>query len=157
MRARMYSLDTSALLDGWRRYYPASEFPTLWQRIDDVIAEGRFLASKEVLRELEKQDDDLYGWVRARPNMFVEIDEPIQLQVQEILRKYRGLVDTLTGKSGADPFVIALAQTRNPRLAVVTGEKGGSPQRPKIPFVCQQEGVECLSFLEMIRKEGWKF
>ena len=59
-------------------------------------------------------------------------------------------------RSIADPFVIAVAKVR--KMAVVTGEKRkGNPARPKIPDVCAAYGIKCLSLLELMKSEGWKF
>ncbi len=35
-----YSIDTSAILDGWRRYYPPRAFPGLWIRMEELIQQG---------------------------------------------------------------------------------------------------------------------
>src|SRR3972149_394297 len=52
-----YSIDTSALLDAWVRWYPPDLFPKLWQNIEALVIEQRLLATEEVLIELEKKDD----------------------------------------------------------------------------------------------------
>src|ERR1022692_867540 len=33
----MYCIDTSALVDGWIRYYPPDVFPPLWTKLEDMI------------------------------------------------------------------------------------------------------------------------
>jgi len=33
---------------------------------------------------------------------------------------------------------------------------GGSANRPKIPYVCGQLGIDCLGFIDLIRTEGWR-
>jgi Domain of unknown function (DUF4411) len=63
------------------------------------------------------------------------------------------------GINGADPFVISLAATQVPALVVVHGEKPGSAENPKIPWVCSQfqpAPIRHVSFLEMIVAEGWQ-
>ena len=50
--------------------------------------------------------------------MFVDNDDVIQEAMQHVTGAYAKLVDTSKGKSGADPFVIALAQSYGPTLAV---------------------------------------
>lgn len=35
-RPPVYSVDTSALIDGLERYYPEDTFPALWERIDEL-------------------------------------------------------------------------------------------------------------------------
>jgi len=50
-----YVVDTNALIDLWRRRYPPDVFPTLWQRIEELISSGELVAPQEVLSELQKQ------------------------------------------------------------------------------------------------------
>jgi len=54
-----------------------------------------------------------------------------------------------------DPFVIALAERDN--LTVVTSEKRGSADHPKIPLVCEWRGIQCINLVEFFRAEGWNF
>jgi hypothetical protein len=154
----IYSIDTSALVHGWRRAYPPKRFSALWAKIDELIEQGRLVASIEVLHELEKKDDDVFAWAKERKaTLFREIDEDVQGAVVFLMQTYPKLVDTGKGKSGGDPFVIAQAMAANPRHVVVTQEAGGSNERPKIPFVCQAEGVECIDLLSLIEAEDWSF
>ena len=145
-----FCVDTSAWLDGWRRNYPPDVFKTLWSKIETLVDEGEIIASEEVYVEIAKKDDDLHDWIQARKSMLVPPEEAIQQGVAELLGKYPRLVDTLKGRSQADPFVIATAVERG--AVVVTGELTGTAERPRIPYVCQAEGVRCITFLEMIRE-----
>jgi hypothetical protein len=57
--------------------------------------------------------------------------------VIEILRDHKKLVDTRKNRSGADPFVIALAKVEG--CNVITGEKPTNRlERPHIPDVCRE-------------------
>lgn len=152
----IYSIDTSALLDGWIRYYPPDIFPGLWRRIEDLIGQGALRATEEVLEELKRKDDDVFKWAKLHMEMFVPIDESTQEIVTTILKDFEKLVDTRKNRSFADPFVIALAHLN--KCTIVSGEKGtGNPDRPKIPDVCRALGIRCISLLELIRREGWSF
>ncbi len=152
----MYCIDTSALLDGWTRYYPPDVFPVLWERLEQLIAEGRLITTEEVLIELEKKDDEVHAWAREHREMFQPIDEDTQVAIVELLDRYERLVNTQKNRSMADPWVVALAQTR--KCVVVSGEKrSGNLARPKIPDVCDALGIAAIDLLEMIRKEGWRF
>lgn len=111
----VYSIDSSALIHGWRRAYRPKNFGIIWERMDGLIEESRLRASIEVYNELEKKDDELFAWCKERKSqMFVEIDDDCQNHVARIMKSYPRLVDTVKGRSGADPFVIALAATVNP-------------------------------------------
>lgn len=151
-----YSLDTSALLEAWRRSYPRDVFPSLWEKLEGLISTGDLRATEEVFFELERQDDEVLDWAKENPSLFIEIDDAIQRDVQSILEKFPRLVDTRKSRSGADPFVIALALGR--RSTVVTNERAsGSPDRPHIPDVCTALGIRCITILELIREQGWVF
>lgn len=85
-----YSVDTSALIQAWRRYYPIDVFPTLWDRIAQLVMQGDLVATEEVFVELEKKDDELLEWVRTHSQMIVPIDSHVQQAVRNILRAIRG-------------------------------------------------------------------
>jgi len=66
------------------------------------------------------------------------------------------LIDTRKNRSGADPFVIALAKVEG--CGVVTGEKPTNhPERPKIPDVCRAIGIPCINILQLCREQKWVF
>ena len=150
-----YSIDTSALLDGWMRWYPPDVFPSVWQRFDQLIEAGSVVAPDEVLRELARRDDELHDWCNQHPKLFVPLDEAIQYSTLEVLNQFPRMVDQRPGKNLADPFVVALAKVR--QLTVVTGELGGTQDRPKIPFVCKHFGIRPINLMELFREIDAKF
>jgi hypothetical protein len=152
-----YSLDTSALLNGWVRHYPPDVFPRLWKEIEDLIADREVRATDEVKLELEKKHDAVLAWANQRAgDLFVPFDEGVQEIVRDLLQRHPKIIDTRAGRSGADPFVIALAIKEG--CAVVTGESPtGSAKRPHIPDVCNAMGVRWISLLELIREQRWTF
>jgi len=152
----VYSCDTSAFLDGWIRNYPPDTFPGVWEQMARLADAGQLLFIDEVARELERKDDGAHAWVKGRAGAVIDIDEPIQDAVTELLRAHQRMLDTRRNKSGADPFVVALAQVR--RCSVLSGELStGSLTRPKIPDVCEAVGVPCASLIQMFRAEGLRF
>ena len=152
-----FSIDTSSLIQAWSRAYPPDSFPTFWDKMDGFVDKRVIVAPDVVLTELKKKDDDLYKWAKDREeNFFHSIgDTDIQKAVKDILSNFERLVDTKRGRSGADPFVIALAKVTG--RTVVTNELIGKPQKPSIVDVCRHYNIECINLLEMIRKLGLKF
>jgi len=149
-----YSLDTSGFLDAWIRHYPIDVFPTIWGRFDDAIKSGQLLASEEVLRELERKDDDAYSWMKSHPEMIVPFDQQIEAEVIRLMTRFPRLVDTKKGRSGGDPFVIAVAIIGG--HTVITGEHAtGKPDVPRIPDVCKELGVPCIRMLDFFREQRW--
>lgn len=150
-----YSIDTSALLDAWVRYYPPDVFASIWEKLSQVATNGTLIATEEVLFELEKKDDDVFKWAKSHSGMFLPVNEPIQLEVTSILGAHPRLVDTRRERSGADPFVIALAKIES--CTVVTSERAtGNLGKPNIPDVCSQMNIRCLHLLDMYRELGWR-
>jgi Domain of unknown function (DUF4411) len=145
-----FCVDTSGWLDGWLRHYPRDVFPSLWQNVEERVNGCEIIASEEVYVELQKKDDDLHEWMKERKFMLIPANESVQRHVAEVLATYPRLVDTLKGRSQADPFVIATAVETG--SIVVTGESVGTATKPRIPFVCQQLGIRCITFLDMIRE-----
>jgi len=129
----------------------------LWTNIEGLIANGELRAVDEVFQELSKQGNDaVVQWCKNQDDFLVSLDEPIQLRVAEILTTHPNLVDSGKGRSGADPFVIALAEIHS--CSVVTAEVAtNKPQKPHIPDVCKDRSVRCITFLQMIQEQNWKF
>ena len=152
----IYCIDSSAWLDGWVRDYPRDVFPSLWEKLGEYIATGVLKCSEEVYVELKRKVDGLHEWLMARKAVFVTTDVEIQKRVAALLKEHPRLVDTIRGRSQADPFVIAVAEHLG--AVVVTGETPrGNLDVPKIPDVCKARDIRCIDFLAMLRELGWKF
>jgi hypothetical protein len=152
----VYVFDTSSLVGAWVRMYPPDTFPIVWERLDDLATAGNLLIPEEVYEELRAQDDDLLAWVKQRADaVIVATSRAVMLEARAILADHEGLTKTGTGRGKADPFVISLARLK--AWPVVTQEQGGSAAKPRIPYVCADRGVPCMSMLEVIRAEGWRF
>ncbi|MEX0903922.1 MAG: DUF4411 family protein [Pseudohongiellaceae bacterium] len=152
-----YCIDTSALIHAWVRAYPEWNFPSFWSNVDDLIDANRLTSSVEVLEELRKKNDELVEWANGRDPMFRDLDDAIQERVTEILGTYPRLVDTRKNRSMADPFVVALASLYDPMLIVITEEgASGKIDKPRMPDVCNAEGIDCISLVELITREGWR-
>lgn len=81
-------------------------------------------------------------------------DAAVLAEAANIAARFPGLVDVQRNKGSADPFVIALARLR--AATVVPGEKFGTATRPNTPDVCKALSIPRLTFLEIVRAEGWR-
>ena len=127
----------------------------MWTNIEELIANGYLVATDEVEVELSKKGDAVHEWTLGQPKLYQPLTEEVQIQVSEILLQFPRLVDERKERSQADPFVIAQAIVSGG--VVVTGEKEGREGRPRIPYVCNQLGIDCITFLQFIQRNGWKF
>ncbi|WP_280185755.1 MULTISPECIES: DUF4411 family protein [Nocardia] len=156
MSKPLYCIDTSGLIDWLERYYPPTFFPAIIERVDALIDEERIFLSEEVWEEVQTKDEVAKSWCEPRKDqLIIPTDSAVVIEVRSILKSHERLVMNLKNRNRADPFVIAVAKLKN--ATVITGEVGGTANRPKIPYVCEQIGVDCTSFLDLIRREGWTF
>ncbi len=130
-------------------------FPAVWTRLGELAGRGDLVATEEVLRELEKQDDDVYRWVKSQQNMVIPIDDLIQIEVIHIMDAYPKLVNREKNRSEADPFVIGLARLQN--CVVVSAENRRTLKNPKVPDVCDDMGIPHMKLVDVFSQEGWVF
>lgn len=153
-----YSFDTSALIDGIERYYPIANFPALWDRIDELIADDRLHVSEEAWNEAVSVDSALKEWctdsTAGRERCVVPTDAAIGTVAGVIVAQFPRWVQQGM-KNQADPFVIAVAEIKS--CMVVSGEKNGGPGQPKIPYVCSVRQVAHRRFVDVVVHEGWVF
>lgn len=149
-----YCIDTSSLIAAWQERYPIENFPPFWDKVDALISDGRLIAPVDVLNETKKRSDELHAWLKARPQMFRELDDAVQIEAAQVLGRFPRLVGERKLRTSADPFVIALARVQG--LPLVTDEKPtGSANRPNIPDVCVALGMPCMGVLDLIKAEKW--
>lgn len=154
----IYSIDTNALIDLIRRRYNQRVFPTLINKCEELIANGRLVSPDEVKHELErKAGDAVHAWAVAQKGLFVPTDEAIQQGAMDILGVYSNLVQADATETEADPYVIALAQQLEEGVVVTSEGRSNDLQHPKIPDVCSALGIACYDLLGFFENAGWAF
>lgn len=149
-----YCIDTNALIDLGHRTYPFAVFPSLKAKVENLIQEGRLISPVQVIDELLRGTDDLGAWAK-QVGLFSGFDQNQSAIVAEIMQMQPPLVDINKQTDSADPFVIALAETKG--FTVVTSEVWcDSQKKTKIPNVCKARGVRCLNVLEFIEEQKWQ-
>ena len=147
-------------MDWQGRYVPPDVFPGLVDRVDALIAGGRFMAPALVKEEVAAVGTaGLIAWTENHAGIFVPT-AAVLTEAQTIQNQFAGLSDPKAEYEEADAYVIALARIRGG--IVVTQETPAAEKRnPKrthfIPDVCRELGISCISLLGLMRREGWKF
>ncbi len=163
MTHNYYIIDTSSLIE-LNKHNPMDVYPGVWQKMEQLINNGRLLAPKEVFHEIGNIDDQLHSWTKYQNKLFVE-PTPMQIKiVKDILEKFPALID-INRKYDSDPWVIALTVEliNDPQMKLITikhivvTEEKLRGNRIRIPFVCQEYKIESLDIIGMFREEGWKF
>jgi hypothetical protein len=150
-----YCLDTSALTYGYYDVYRASQFLKVWDRLSDLVEEGRLVAPMRIYEELQRQNDELYQWVKMRKRMFIEPDNEQLAITYQLSRDFPYLLRRHKDMKPGDAWVIALARQRG--FWVVSNENPGSLENPKIPFICGKYGITHIKFSAIIHSEQWTF
>lgn len=153
--AELYCLDTSVLIESWCNLYRPTSFPSLWEKLEEAIVQGRFIAPELVLEELKRKEDDVFKWAKQQKGLFFPLEVELQNAHEKIINDYPRLIDQAKFRSMCDPWVIALAQLR--KCSVVTQEDYGSDNKPKIPDVCRKLSIDCIKIADLIQELKWVF
>ncbi|MCL5985710.1 MAG: DUF4411 family protein [Actinobacteria bacterium] len=160
----IYCVDSNILID-LNRNYPEQVFPTIYTKIDGLANNGRFIITEKVNDEIEKGIDELIPWVKAHSYIVVPIDDEQISIVKQILQRYPQWIDINKESEDADPWIVALAVQKNRKLQIIAPEnnciivtnESQNLKRLKIPYICQNFGIDCIKLLEMFRRENWNF
>jgi len=154
-----YVFDSDSLINLFRHYYP-ERFPTLWEKFNNLVLEGKIISVREVFKEIGSNKDPLGIWAKEQKNiLFLEstveelefVAQIFQVQhFQAMIRKQ----ERLKGKPVADPFVIARAKIFG--SCVVTQEKK-TKNAAKIPNVCDHYGIRWTNLEGFMKEENWTF
>ena len=153
-----YVMDTGFFVT-CRSYYHEN-FPSFWNKMNEVVLVGKISSVKEVRNELERyiKHPNLLEWAKNNRHIFtIPSSEEIEI-IRQILaipkfQKIVGYQARMQGKPVADPFVIAKAWET--RATVVTEES--RKKVGKIPDVCKHFGVKCMNMEGFMKNEGWEF
>lgn len=151
-----YSLDSSVIINPWNRRYPRDVFPGFWRDFEHLIDEGLAVCVEEVQREIDQKADQIQDWMRSRSSLVVPFDAHIESSYRQVVNRFRTYAKRTQRRNQADPMIVALAMSQG--LTVVTDEVSDPPaDPPKIPNLCKAFNVPCLSLVELMRAEGWKY
>ena len=168
-RDPLYILDSSTISEIFRSYY-RDQFPSFWEKFDELVRTGRAISVRAVRVELEnaRRPEIVYSVGHLRnlnSEFFSEPGEQEQLIVREMLNDQslssannRWREKASMGREDADPYLIAKARAQNSLLmaaVIVTQEESNNPAN--IPAVCQRFGVRCVNLQQMMSELQWRF
>ena len=153
-----YVFDNSPLSALFRNYYRKT-FPSLWQRFDQLVADGRLVSTREVFREIEDGPEILLDWAKQNRGLFATPTAEEGAFVAKIyaVKHFQQNIEQkklLRGGKVADPFVIARAACEDKTVVTLEVKR---PKAVKIPNICEHFGVKCMSLPEFMEEEGWTF
>lgn len=154
-----YCIDTNVIVSFLSEtddeYYGADIFPDHWRQIESLIASSEIIAPRQVERELEghaTKRAKVGPWLGKHRYMFRDIQNDGQLQLaKQIVNRYPTYAKTINYLGDLEVMTLAGALS----LKVVTlelPEQQSGQKRPKIPNVCKEFGIGCLSVAGFLRE-----
>lgn len=156
-------IDANCFIQAKNSYYGFDFCPAYWQWIDDQNQLGVVFSIDKIATELAGVQDDLAVWTRQKDHtFFLPADASTMASYQQVSTwAYNAnFVPHAVPEflRGADPFLIAHALAHG--HTVVTHERlanTGQRNKIKIPAVCQQFSVPCITVFELLKSTGAKF
>ena len=149
----VYLFDTSAWLD----IDSLTKCEEVWVMIRRLVEEGRIFTCSQVLAELHA--DPMY-LVRIKPLERALLagdgnsNDPVYLRhVGKITHDFPGMSKATSSKTPADSYVVALAQMEK---YIVVADENMRRKTRKIPGVCQELGIRCVTLSKFIAAERGK-
>lgn len=142
-------------LSGWRRSGASGRLCTraeIYEELSHLVGPiGECIKKNKDILQYEVEDTD-WDW-----NAYLAHYERMKIQYEAVISDYNSNRKNTIGLK--DLTIIALAKTLG--LPVVSSEKKtnseqDSKKRQKIPDICDKEGVQHMSFNDLLRAEGIK-
>lgn len=150
-----FCLDSNVLIEAWNGYYAPGFCKDYWKCLEELSDRGSIFVTEKVFREIEKRDDELFKWVKQQKELLVrEISKDVESNLQRIYlsERNRRLIDSIKGRSIADPWVIAHAMAEKATVVTKENYESNPTKRIKIPNVCEEMGVPWMNDFEFIRE-----
>ncbi len=162
MNGPIFLLDSDVFIEAWKTHYAPDVFTSYWEWFKTQAHAGTIRTVTNCYDDLCVVKDGLAEWVTDNcPDDFViSID-----QDPAVIAEYRRLIAWATGHPRyldvakiefagvSDSWLIATALARKPNHILVTRETADPviKKRFKIPNVCDELGVPCISALQWLR------
>ena len=158
---RRYCIDTNVVVSFLKgtddEHYGADVFAPQWAVIERLINAGVIVAPRRVEDELggwQRTISAMGPWLRGRRHMFLDVTTDAQLLAAKRIvaaypvygetPNYLGDLEVMTLADALGLTVISL-ESQSPSRSV---------KRPKIPNVCKEFGIDCVSVTGFLRREA---
>ena len=139
----VYVVDTNVLI-GFSTWNPLEFKSDFWSKFERALEDKRWVLLDVVVGEII-YDGELKKWCKRQKDkgLITVIDDEIKNLATEINNKYK-MINTETGNSSVDPFVVAFASKNG--FGICTREIYKTNVEPlfKIPDVCDILKIPCI-------------
>ena len=163
-----YCVDASAIIAAWVTRYPEDVFPSLWLQLAEHRTDMALIKpiydqidpmsqADKGKPELEKRKKyPLRMWMVDNEFESIDTDEEVE-ELSLFLEEEYQVREGSKGADGKDIKLIAYAKINNKIVVTEEGKQKENPVKKhnyKIPLICNEKEVECINFIEMIRRLG---
>ena len=126
-------------------------YPGVPEGLESLARDGRLRTSEFVLKEIERNDAQVYQRVRRlRHHMQIQISPALLREAGRLALTYPIMAHVNRDHETADPWVIAIAKENG--YKVICEESAVKPQR--MAWVCTREGVPCGNIHDLLGANG---
>lgn len=161
-----YCLDANIFIDPWGRDYPPSVFPTLWKKISEH--KEKFIVIKNIFNEIDppsllmtakraKEKHPLRAWLINNQINSVQVPRGVEEASLLLEKKYQIRPGSGNGASQNDLILITYAKENQKTIVTLESRQPNPPEKKhkyKIPLICSQEEVECINYVEFLKRLG---
>jgi hypothetical protein len=158
-----FYVDTNCFITAWYIYYPPSVFASLWEQL--VEKKDLIVLIKPIFDEIEKPSSpkelkdnperfQLRSWLVGNTFPVYEVSDEIRMLSLNLEMKYE-VTNFSTGANQNDITLISCSINND---GIVVTYESDQPEKPrkkgkyKIPLICREEGVGCITFVQMLQK-----
>lgn len=159
----LYLLDANVLISAHELHYPLGRIPQFWDWMLFIADAGTIKLPVEIFNEIAISKGELKDWLTTpdhakKLKLNGQVDGALLQNV--ITKGYASdLTDSELEQIGQDPFLVAYAIPYGPNATVVTREVSSPKkqrQNRKVPDVCKQFGVHCISDFQLFHELDFK-
>ena len=156
-------LDTNSISTIFQ-FYHRTQFPSFWERFDELVHLGRAISVRTVRHELIASPRQVVresvAYLEGLERGFFSVPtEPEQGYVREMTNDpaLSEAANRWTSKEvDADPYLVAKVRA-TPGALLVSEESRDISRRDRIPSVCHHLGLCCINFQQAMERLGWRF
>lgn len=160
-----YCLDADVFITAWNVTYPKSIFPTLYQEMQGKLP-SQIILIKPVFDEIEpvsgrkdpqklKEQHPIRTWLKNDLSINeTPIDDSVEQKALELMNKYE-TDEHSKGASETDITLVSYAWLHSHTVVTLEAEQNQKPAKKskyKIPLICREEAVECINFVELLKR-----
>ena len=139
----VYVVDTNVLI-GFSTWNPLEFKSEFWSKFEKALEDKKWVLLDVIVDEII-YDSELKRWCKRQRDsgLVTVIDDEIKNLATEINNKYK-MINTETGNSSVDPFVVAFASKNGFGICTREIYKTNGESLFKIPDVCDILKIPCI-------------